>query len=135
MEGSRLIFFGRSEMRKLTLALIAGCMSAAMAGAYAASGSPADSDKAGRQGPGTAAGEQGAVNPSGADKGGAMGKRGTASGAAAGTGATSSGTGAGASGTGASATTTTAGSSATAGTGTDEPKARRSRRAARAEKG
>ncbi|HZN24461.1 MAG TPA: hypothetical protein VFB75_09545 [Burkholderiales bacterium] len=121
-------------MRKLTLALIAGCMSAAMAGAYAASGSPADSDKAGRQGPGTAAGEQGAVNPSGADKGGAMGKRGTASGAAAGTGATSSGTGAGTSGTGASATTTT-GSSATASTGTDEPKGRRSRRAARAEKG
>ena len=109
-------------MRKLMLALIAGCMSAAVAGAYAASGSPADSDKAGRQGSGTAAGEQGAVNPSGQDKGGAMGKRGASSSSAAGTGATTTGTGA-------------SGSSASATTGSDEPKAKRSRRAARASKG
>src|SRR5688572_21874259 len=54
----------RYVMKKLMLALVAGCMSAALGAAYAATGSPADADKAGRQGPGTAAGEAGATVPS-----------------------------------------------------------------------
>ena len=113
-------------MRKLMLALIAGCMSAAVASAYAASGSPADTDKAGRASPGTAAGEQGAAKPDVGSAGTGM-KRG-ATGAAS---STTSGT------TGGSATTSgTGGSSASAGMGDDTAKStRRSRRAARAEKG
>lgn len=115
-------------MRKLMLALVAGCMSAAVAGAYAAAGSPADTDKAGRAGPGTAAGEMGAAKPTpttpgaggGMSKGGSMSK-GEASPA-----------GAGASAGGASAT---AGSSATATGGDDMGKAKGKRRAARASKG
>ena len=85
-------------MNKLMLALVAGCMSAAVAGAYAASGSPADTDKAGRAGPGTAAGEMGAANPSpgkagpdtlpGSKKGAAASKSGAS--AASGTGAAAS---------------------------------------------
>ena len=83
-------------MKKLTLALIAGCMYVAV-GAYAASGSPADSDKAGRMGPGTAAGQQGATDPSPPSK--APGTTGASSSTRSGTGATSSTTGAGSSST------------------------------------
>ena len=109
-------------MKKLMLALVAGCMSAAMAGAYAAAGSPADTDKAGRAGPGTAAGEQGAAKPTpgAADKG-------MKAGAAAGAGTGAAGS--------ASTTTTTTGSTATTGTMDDTGKAKGRRRAARAEKG
>src|SRR5688572_8067899 len=100
-------------MRKLMLAVAAGCMSLAVSSAYAASGSPVDTDKAGRAGPGTAMGELGAAKPTpsapGATKGGA---------ASTTTGSTS-------------ATTTGAGSSATATTGgaMDDTKGRRTRRA------
>lgn len=75
-------------MKKLTLALIAGCMSVAV-GAYAASGSPADSDKAGRMGPGTAAGQQGATDPSPPSK--ASGTTGASSSSSSGTGTTGAG--------------------------------------------
>lgn len=75
-------------MKKLTLALIAGCMSVAV-GAYAASGSPADSDKAGRMGPGTAAGQQGATDPSPPSK--APGTTGASSSSSSGTGTTGAG--------------------------------------------
>jgi len=102
-------------MKKLMLTLVAGCMSAAMAGAYAAQGSPADTDKAGRAGPGTAAGEMGAAKPT----------PGTADKGMKGGAAASSSTGA----AGASATTT---SPAPAGSMDDTSKGRR---AARAEKG
>jgi hypothetical protein len=107
-------------MRKLMLALVAGCMSAAIATAYAASGSPADTDKAGRAGPGTTAGEQGAAKP-----GGTAGTAGMAG---------SSTTGAA---SGASAAGTAGGTSGGAGmsTGTDDTKSQRGRRAARAPKG
>lgn len=106
-------------MNKITLALIAGCLSAAVAGAHAASGSPADSDKAGRMGPGTAAGQQGATDPSPPTKaGGTTGSR------AAGTGA--AGTGTGATGTGGAAATDMGTGSGTTGT---------TRRAPRASKG
>lgn len=88
-------------MKKLTLALMAGCMSVAV-GAYAASGSPADSDKAGRMGPGTAAGQQGATDPSPPSK--APGTTGASASTRSGTGATSSTTG-----TGGSSTSTTTG--------------------------
>jgi hypothetical protein len=122
-----ITFFREVVMRKLMLALVAGCMSAAAAGAYAAAGSPADSDKAGRMPPGTSAGQMGATDPTpgkaGASKGGAMSK-GEASPA-----------GSSAAAGGASATTSGSGSSATAGTGDDTGKAKRSRRAARASKG
>ena len=116
-------------MRKLMLALVAGCMSVAMAGAYAAAGSPADSDKAGRQGPGTAAGQQGATDPS-APKGGAASKSGATAGSS------TAGSAGATTGTGASSTAGAGGSSAAAGGGMDDAKSsRRSRRAARAEKG
>jgi hypothetical protein len=123
-------------MRKLLLALVAGSMSVAMAGAYAATGSPADSDKAGRMAPGTSAGQLGATDPSpgkaGASKGGTAG---TATGAGASTSAGTSGASAGAGG--ASATTSSGGSSASAGGGMsdDTGKGKRTRRAARASKG
>ena len=80
-------------MKKLTLALIAGCMSVAV-GAHAASGSPADSDKAGRMGPGTAAGEMGAVDPDPPSKApGTTGARSSTGTGATGTGSTSGTTG------------------------------------------
>ena len=106
-------------MRKLTLALVAGCMSAAVAaGAYAATGSPADTDKAGRAGPGTAAGQMGAADPSPGKAGPAgVSKGGTA---AAGTSAGTAGAASSSSGTGASASSTPSGSSATAGSMGDD---------------
>jgi len=117
-------------MRKLMLALVAASMSAAISGAYAAQGSPADSDKAGRMPPGTSASQMGATDPTpgkagASTKGGAMG-----AGATAGSASSSAGAG------GASASTG-GGSSAAAGTGDDMGKAKgkRSRRAARASKG
>jgi len=103
----------------LMLALVAGCMSAAVAGAYAAQGSPADTDKAGRMGPGTAAGEMGAAQPTPGKAGPGSTKGGAAS---------SSST----TGTGASATTSSGGAAASSSTGTDEP---RKGRRARASKG
>ena len=109
-------------MRKLMIALVAGCMSAAVAGAYAAQGSPTDSDKAGRMGPGTAAGQSGATDPSAPSKAPPMRSGAT----------TGSGSAAGAGG--ASATSDAGGSSAAAGGGTGEKKGKRSRRA-RAAKG
>ena len=108
-------------MKKLMIALVAGCMSVAFAGAYAATGSPADSDKAGRMGPGSAAGEAGASDPNAPSKAKPM-KGGAASSAAT--------TGAG----GASASTSAGGSSAAAGGAMEEKKGTRSRRA-RAAKG
>ena len=117
-------------MKKLMLALVAGCLTAAV-GAYAASGSPADSDKAGRMGPGTSAGQHGATDPS-------PGKSG-AKGATSSTGAASSTTGAGAggsaatTGSGASTTSGAGGASATTGGGMDDTKS--GRRARRASKG
>lgn len=111
-------------MKKLMLTVIAGCMSAALASAYAATGSPADSDKAGRQGPGTAAGQQGATDPN------APSKAGTKGGAAA----TAPGAAASSTGAGASATTSPGAAAGSAG-GMDDTKGRRTRRAARAEKG
>ena len=103
-------------MSKLMLTLVAGCMSAALASAYAASGAPDASDKAGRMGPGTAAGQSGAVDPS--PKGGATGAQGAAR-SATGAGATTSPGGAGA---------------ATSPGGMDDTKGR-APRAPRAEKG
>ena len=115
-------------MNKLMMAVVAGCMSAAMAGAYAASGSPADTDKAGRMGPGTAAGEQGAVQPT-PGKAGKGASSSTATGAGAGSGAASSSS----TGAGASATSGAGGASATTGGGMDDTKS--GRRARRASKG
>src|SRR5687767_13013072 len=108
-------------MRKLMMALVAGCMSAAVAGAYAAQGSPADTDKAGRAGPGTAAGEMGSAKPTPTtpgSSGAGMSKGGSAA-AGAGTSAGAGTAGASSSTTGSSATTgsSTTGSSATAGSG------------------
>lgn len=103
-------------MKKLMIALVAASMCAAGA-AYAAQGNPADSDKAGRMGPGTAAGQQGATDPT--PKGGMSSSPKGASSSSAG---------------GASAKSGTGGSSATTG-GMDEPKGKRGRRAARAERG
>jgi hypothetical protein len=127
------------------LALVAGSMSVAVAGAYAAAGSPADTDKAGRMGPGTAAGQMGAADPTpgkaGASGGAGMSKSGSAgagTSTGAGTSAGAGSAGAASSSTGSNATTgsTTSGSSATAGSGMgDDGKAKRSRRAARASKG
>ena len=110
-------------MKKVILALVAGCMSAALAGAYAATGSPADSDKAGRQGPGTAAGEAGASVPS-PGKAGPGATKGAAAPSAAPAPAAAPPASAG-------------GSSAAASSGApmDDGKGRRTRRAARAEKG
>src|SRR5215211_7663505 len=103
-------------MRKLTLALVAGCMSVAMASAYAATGSPADTDKAGRAGPGTSAGEMGAAKPTpttpgsgGGMSGGSMSKGGSAAGGASSSAGTS---GASAGAGGASATTGSGGAAA-----------------------
>jgi hypothetical protein len=110
-------------MSKLMMALIGGCLSVAVAGAHAATGSPADSDKAGRMGSGTAAGQAGATDPSPGKAGAGT----TGSAARTGTGASSTGTattGAGSSTTGASAAGTTDGSGTT-----------RTRRAARASRG
>lgn len=119
-------------MSKLRMALIGGCLSLAVAGAHAATGSPADSDKAGRMGPGTAAGQAGASDPT-------PGKAGATTGTAArsGTGASSTG----ATGTGTSTSTTTGASAGTSSTGasatvtTDGPRTTRTRRAARASRG
>ena len=108
-------------MNKLMLALVAGSMSLAVAGAYAATGSPADTDKAGRAGPGTAAGEMGAAKPGPATPGGSAASKGGAS--------SSASTGAG----GASATSGSGGAAATSGGSMDEPKG--GRRARRASKG
>ena len=125
-------------MRKVMLALVAGCMSAAVAGAYAAQGSPAETDKAGRAGPGTSAGEMGAAKPTPSTPGagaGAASKSGAGTGAAAGTGAGTSGGASSSTGAGSSAASTTGGGSATVGSGMDDTdKSRRSRRA-RASKG
>lgn len=88
-------------MKKLTLALFAGCMSVAV-GAYAASGAPDDTDRAGRMGPGTAAGQMGAVDPTPDRAAGTTGTR------------SSTGTRAGTA-TGATGATGTGGSSATTG--------------------
>jgi hypothetical protein len=112
-------------MNKLMLAVVAGCMSAAVAGAYAAQGSPADTDKAGRAGPGTAAGEMGAAKPT-------PGSAGAGAGASKGSATTGSSAGAASSGTGATATTGTGGAAASSGSGTDQP---RTGRRARASKG
>ena len=135
-------------MKKLMMAVAAGCMSVAVAGAYAAQGSPADTDKAGRAGPGTAAGEMGAAKPTpttpgstgaGTSKSGTTGA-GTSAGTSTGAGgAMGAGAGAGAAGssTGSSgmSSSTTGSSSATAGSGMgDDGKGKRSRRA-RASKG
>ena len=111
-------------MNKLMLALVAGSMSLAVAGAYAATGSPADTDKAGRAGPGTAAGEMGAAKPGPTAPGSAAGS-GMSKGGASSSATTGPGT------SGASATSGSSGASATSGTG--EPKA--GRRARRASKG
>jgi hypothetical protein len=121
------------DMRKLTLALVAVCVSAAVAGAHAAQGSPADTDKAGRAGPGTAAGQMGAADPTkaGTDSStsGTRSRAGT-SGATSSTGAT------GSAGTSSSSTGTSSPSSgASAASSTDEPKVRRTRRGGRASKG
>jgi uncharacterized protein YraI len=106
-------------MRKLILTLAATTICAAVGGAWAqSSSSPAATDKAGRAGPGTAAGEMGAAKP----------------GATAPTGGTTSST----TGSGSRSSTMDQGStssSATATTGGDTPRASRSRRAARASKG
>ena len=130
-EQRRLTVFSLWEvwMKKLMIALVAGCMSAAVAGAYAAQGSPADSDKAGRMGPGTAAGQAGATDPNAPSKAAPMKSGATAGSASATTGASST-AGAG----GAAATSGAGGSTATAGGGMEEPKGKRSRRA-RAAKG
>ena len=125
--------FGRQVMRKLMIALVAGVMSAAVAGAYAAQGSPADTDKAGRAGPGTAAGQMGASDPTPGKAGGTTGGM-NRSGAGASS-STGAGAGGGSMGAGASSSTTTSGSSATSDTGGDTGKARRSRRGARASRG
>jgi uncharacterized protein YraI len=120
-------------MRKLMLAVIAGCMSAAVAGAYAAQGSPADTDKAGRAGPGTSAGEMGAAKPGTTTPGSTSGSgMGTSKGGSSTTGAASSTTGGSSS---AGSTSGSSGAAAGSSTGTDDTKGRRSRRAARAEKG
>lgn len=106
-------------MKKLMIALIAGSISAATAGAFAASGSPADSDKAGRMGPGTAAGQMGAADPSPgkAGAGGSGSMRG------------------GSSGMGASSSSGMGGSSATSGSGGSGSEGTGRRRARRASKG
>ena len=114
-------------MRKLTLGFMAVCLSAAVASAYAAQGSPADTDKAGRAGPGTAAGQMGAADPTPGKAG--PGSTGSATGTGARTGA-SSGTG-----TGSGAGMSSGGTGATTGGGMDDTKGSRTRRAARASKG
>ncbi|HYC46053.1 MAG TPA: hypothetical protein VED01_11295 [Burkholderiales bacterium] len=114
-------------MKKLMIALVAGCMSAAVAGAYAAQGNPADSDKAGRMAPGTAAAQQGATDPNAPSKAGATKGAGATSGSSAGGASTAAGAG------GASATTGAGGAAATTGGGMDDTK--KGRRAARAAKG
>ena len=119
-------------MKKLMIALVAGCMSAAVAGAYAAQGSPADSDKAGRMGPGTAAGQAGATDPNAPSK--APMKSGATAGSASATTGTGASSTAGAGAGGAAATSGAGGSSATAAGGMEEPKGKRGRRA-RAAKG
>ena len=104
-------------MKKLMLALVAGCMSVAV---YAAEqrGSPADTDKAGRMGQGaTTAGEMGAVQPT-------PGKAGPSTLPAKGGAASSSATGA-------SASTGSGGAAASASTPTDEPKKGRRARASK----
>ena len=127
-------------MKKLMLALVAGCMSAAVAGAYAAQGSPADTDKAGRAGPGTAAGQMGAADPSPGKAGGSDMSKGSMSKGGSGSmskGGSSAGMSTGA-GAGSTAGATSGGSSAAASSGgmSDEGKStKRSRRAARASKG
>lgn len=128
-------------MRKLMLALVAGCMSAAMAGAYAAQGSPADTDKAGRAGPGTAAGEMGAADPTPGKAGGSsMSKGGMSKGDMSKGSMSQSGSSAGMStGAGGTAGSMSSGSSSSMSSGStgmsDDGKAKRSRRAARASKG
>lgn len=119
-------------MKKLTMALLAGCMTVAVAGAYAATGSPADSDKAGRQGPGTAAGAAGAVDPT-PGKAGPSSAPSTKSGSSMSSGTSTGGSSAASTGTGASSTAGSSGASATTGGSTDDTKG--SRRARRASKG
>jgi hypothetical protein len=118
-------------MSKLMMALVGGCLSIAVAGAHAATGSPADSDKAGRMGPGTAAGQAGATDPTP----GKAGTGTTGSAARSGTGASSTGTAT----TGAGTSTTTGASAGTSGASsavtTDGPRTTRTRRAARASRG
>lgn len=84
-------------MNKLVMALVGGCMSVAVAGAYAATGSPADTDKAGRAGPGTAAGQMGAADPTPGKAGpgttGAAARSSAGTGAAAGTDSSGASTG------------------------------------------
>ena len=109
-------------MNKLMLTVIAGCMSAALGSAYAATGSPADSDKAGRQGPGTAAGQAGATDASAPSKAAPGAKKGAASAAAPAP-------------AGARATATPSGAAASSTAPMDDTKKGRTRRAARAEKG
>jgi len=108
-------------MIKLRLALVAGCMSAAVAGAYAAqqTGSPADTDKAGRMAPGTTGGEMGAVQPT-PGKAGPSTLPGSKKGSAASSSAT---TGAGA--------TSSSGAAASSSGGMDEPKKGRRARASK----
>ncbi|MEN3353736.1 MAG: hypothetical protein V7640_1894 [Betaproteobacteria bacterium] len=123
-------------MSKLTLALVAACLSATIAGAQAAQGSPADTDKAGRADPGTSAGQLGASDPKAGAGSSASGSR---SGAAR-SGATSSSGASGTAGTGSDSSSSAAGtggrsSGASAASSTDEPRVRRTRRGARASKG
>ena len=121
-------------MRTLTLGLLAVCMFVAL-GAHAAQGSPADTDKAGRAGPGTAAGQQGASDPS--KTAGSSTGSGSAAQSGSNSGGTSASTGAGSTGgaSTAGASSGSTGASATTGASTDDTKGRRSRRAARASKG
>ncbi len=123
-------------MNKFMLTLVAGCMSAAVASAYAASGSPADTDKAGRAGPGTAAGEMGAAKPAPSGTTGGTGMRRGSPGASSttGAGAGAGGSAASSTGSGASATTGAGGASATTGSGMDDT-SKSGRRARRASKG
>lgn len=129
-------------MKKLTLALMAGCMSLAVSSTYAATGSPADTDAAGRYGPGTAAGQMGAADPT-PGKAGPSTRSGTAAGTTTGTtGGSGMGTGATTTGaaTGSGSGTTTTTTAGTTGTGasvttTDTTRPARTRRAARASRG
>ena len=115
------------------LAIAAGCMAASMAGAYAATGSPADTDKAGRMGPGTSGGQMGATDPTpgkagGTSKGGSAGAMGAGSGG-------STGASSGAGGSSAASTGGGSGAAASSGTGDNTGKSSRRSRRARASKG
>lgn len=87
-------------MNKITVGLVAGCLSAFVGVAYAASGSPASSDAAGRQPYGTAASQSGATEatPRAAPGGGGLGSSSSTGSSASATAGTGGNTGTGMSG-------------------------------------